>query len=43
MQLPGSQRAALRAPVTRVFEAGLAVGLEVASGGGGAGPDTQQP
>ena len=43
MQIPGPQRAALRAPVTRVFEAGLAVGLEVASGGGGVGPDTQQP
>ncbi len=34
MDVAGAERDALRSPVTRVFEAGLAVGLEVASGGG---------
>ena len=43
MEIEGSERDALRSPVTRVFEAGLAVGLGVASGGDGTGPDTQQP
>ena len=33
-----TEREELRAPVTRVFEAGLAVGLEV--GSGGVGPET---
>lgn len=35
MELAASERDALRAPLTRVFEAGLAVGLEVGSGGNG--------
>lgn len=35
MPLGAAERDALRAPVTRIFEAGLAVGLELGSGGGG--------
>ncbi len=33
MDVAGAGREALRAPVTRVFEAGLAIGLDVSSGG----------
>lgn len=33
VEVAEAEREALRAPVTRVFEAGLAVGLEVGSGG----------
>ena len=35
MAVAEEEREALRAPVTRIFEAGLAVGLELASGGDG--------
>ena len=34
MQVDAGEREALRSPVTRIFEAGLAVGLELGSGGG---------
>ena len=37
MDIPAVERPALRAPVTRVFEAGLAVGLELRSGSDGGG------
>lgn len=43
IELANADRAALRAPVTRVFEAGLAVGLELGSGGGDAELPAQQP
>ena len=42
MALGAPEREALRSPVTRIFEAGLAVGLELGSGGdgdGGLGPE----
>jgi hypothetical protein len=35
MAVADEEREALRAPVTRIFEAGLAVGLELGSGGDG--------
>lgn len=41
MAVPEGDRDALLAPVTRIFEAGLAVGLELGSGGGG-GAETEQ-
>jgi hypothetical protein len=34
MAVAEDEREALRSPVTRIFEAGLAVGLELGSGGG---------
>ena len=34
MSVDEAEREELRAPVTRVFEAGLAVGLDLGSGGG---------
>jgi hypothetical protein len=37
------EREELRAPLTRVFEAGLAVGLELGSGGDDGGAATQEP
>ena len=37
MDIPAAEWDALRAPVTRVFEAGLAVGLELGSGSDGDG------
>jgi hypothetical protein len=37
------EREELRAPVTRVFEAGLAVGLECGSGGGDGEAATHEP
>ena len=43
MQVADPERDALRAPVTRVFEAGLAVGLELASGRDDAGRNAHQP
>ena len=42
MPLPAAEREELRAPATRVFEAGLAVGLELGSGGREGGGVTQQ-
>ncbi len=40
MAVAEEEREALRSPVTRIFEAGLAVGLELGSGGDGdAGPE----
>ncbi len=42
MQVAASEWDALRSPVTRVFETGLAVGLELGSGGHGRA-DPQQP
>ena len=42
MEVPASDRDGLRSPVTRVFETGLAVGLEVGSGGDRRA-DAQQP
>ena len=41
MALPPAEREELRSPVTRVLETGLAVGLEL--GSGGSGDPTQQP
>jgi len=38
-----AEREELRAPVTRVFEAGLAVGLELGSGGGGDRVASEEP
>ena len=35
MAVAEEEREALRSPVTRIFEAGLAVGLELGSGGDG--------
>jgi len=35
MAVDGDERESLRSPVTRIFEAGLAVGLELGSGGEG--------
>jgi hypothetical protein len=43
MSLAGADHAELLSPVTRVFETGLAVGLEVGSGGGGHGGRAEQP
>ena len=37
MTVAADEREALRSPVTRIFEAGLAVGLELGSGGGDSG------
>ena len=37
MAVAADEREALRSPVTRIFEAGLAVGLELGSGGGDSG------
>jgi hypothetical protein len=42
MAVAAEEREALRSPVTRIFEAGLAVGLELGSGGDGA-PGPEQP
>jgi hypothetical protein len=42
MGVPATERDALRAPVTRVFEAGLAVGVELGSGGGDGRAAAQQ-
>lgn len=39
MPLAADEREGLRTEVTRIFEAGLAVGLELGSGGGGQGPE----
>ena len=39
MDVEAGERDGLRSPVTRVFEAGLAVGLEVGSGGDGDPPE----
>ena len=41
MAVAAEEREALRSPVTRIFEAGLAVGLELGSGGDGDG--SEQP
>ncbi|MGH3071792.1 MAG: hypothetical protein ACRDNB_05925 [Gaiellaceae bacterium] len=43
METPGGGDPALRSSVTRIFEAGLAVGLEAGSGGDGARAPTEQP
>ena len=43
MEVAAADRDALRAPVTRAFEAGLAVGLEVGSGGGNGGAAAREP
>jgi hypothetical protein len=43
MGVPADEQDVLRAPVTRVFEAGLAVGLELGSGGDGAGGGDEKP
>ena len=44
MGLAGDEREVLLSPVTRVFETGLAVGLEVGSGGGdGVDGNAEQP
>ena len=37
MTVAADEREALRSPVTRIFQAGLAVGLELGSGGGDSG------
>ena len=42
MGVPAAEREALRAPVTRVFEVGLAVGVELGSGGGDSRAAAQQ-
>jgi len=42
MAVASGERDALRSPVTRIFEAGLAVGLELGSGGDGE-LDAEQP
>jgi hypothetical protein len=39
MPLAADEREGLRTPVTRIFEAGLAVGLELGSGGDGQGSE----
>jgi hypothetical protein len=43
MGIPADEQDVLRAPVTRVFEAGLAVGIELGSGGDGARVRGQEP
>lgn len=43
MPLDEPERPQLLPPVTRVFEAGLAVGVEVGSGGGERAPAAQEP
>ena len=43
MEVAEEEREVLRAPVTRIFEAGLAVGLELGSGGGDRGLGPEQP
>ena len=46
MEVDDQERQALTSPVTRIFEAGLAVGLElgsISSGGNGDGGDAQEP
>jgi hypothetical protein len=43
MALPGADREALLSPVTRVFETGLAVGLELGSGSDEVGGRAEQP
>ena len=42
MALDGGDRDVLRPPVTRIFEAGLAVGLELGSGSQGGGEPAQE-
>ena len=42
MALAGADDEALLPPVTRVFETGLAIGLELGSGGGALGGRTEQ-
>jgi hypothetical protein len=41
MAVPEVERDELVSPVTRIFEAGLAVGLELGSGGNGGAPAEQ--
>ena len=43
MEVAEEEREILRAPVTRIFEAGLAVGLELGSGGGDRELGPEQP
>jgi hypothetical protein len=43
MDLAAAERESLRSPVTRIFEAGLAVGLELGSGGREREPGPEQP
>ena len=43
MEVADAEREALRSPVTRIFEAGLAVGLELGSGGGDGELAAEQP
>lgn len=43
MAMDGDERQALASPVTRIFEAGLAVGVELASRSNGDGGDAEEP